>query len=264
MDELELRTDAEVDHILDVYCQDLGMTQVCLGPGYAQVYDHHDQPPIDWTAHDILPLARKLAARGLHITLVALPDCAPYFDGRAWDFGLIDRNLGPIYQQLHAEGLIGSVRLEWETCPANSQMCQGVQWLRGIFPPDVPIYYHNPPGHLSPGLSSEDEQGCWRAFLAAGGSGLDLQSDPPNSRPDALQAMLQSLWDMRRRATGTDGSPWGPPLLTNLGVPMVVRNAEYSAYAVTHGDLPWATAQEFGRQGMTVAGPGDDTALDGI
>ena len=266
MDELELRTDAEVDHILDIYVGQLGLTQVCLGPGYANVYDHHELPPIDWTTQDIRPLARKLVSRGLAITLAALPDCAPYFLGQdtGWDFGRLDRDLGPVYQSLQAEGLIRDVRLEWETFSSSAQMCQGVAWCRGIFPAEIPVRFHNPVGHLSPCLSSEDEQAAWRAFLAAGASGIDLQCGTPDSRPDALQAMLYDLWDMRRRATGTDGSPWGAPLLTLQGAPMTVRNAEYAAYDLTHNNLPWATAVAYGQAGMTVAGPGDDTALDGI
>lgn len=261
MDELELRTDAEVDHILDVYCGDLGLTQVCLGPGWAPQYDHHDLPPIDWRINDPLPLARKLVSRGLAITLAALPDSGAFFNG-AWNWAEVE-TLRPVYQRLQDEGLIAAVRLEWETISTSAEMCHGVQWCRSIFPTQ-PIYYHNPVGHLSPCLSSEDEQTSWRAFLAAGGSGIDLQCGTPYSRPDALQAMIYDLWDMRRRATGTDGSPWGAPLLTNQGVPMTVRNAEYAAYDLTHNNLPWATAVQYGQAGMTVAGPGDDTALDGI
>lgn len=264
MDELELRSDAEQDHILDVYCNNLGLNQVCLGPGYANQYDHHDRPPIDWTKQSIQPLADKLANRGLAITLAALPDIPPYFDGTQWNLQLLEVNLRPIYESLIRQGLIAAVRLEWETIALNQYMCDAVTWLRQFTPLDIPIYYHNPVGHLSPGLSSEDEQGCWRAFLAAGGSGIDLQCGTPYSRPDALQAMKYDLWDMRRRATGTNGSPWGAPLLTLLGVPMDVRNAEYAAYDLTHNNLPWSTAVAYGQAGMTVTGPGDDTALDGI
>ncbi len=264
MDELELRTDAEVDHILDVYCNQLGMTQICIGPGYALVYDHHDLPPIDWAKQDPLPLFRKLRARGLHITLAALPDCLPFWDGRTWNFSLVDQYLGPIYRTLQNEGLIDSVRLEWETVARSAIMCQGVTWLRQFIPVEIPITFHNPSGHLSPGTSDEDERQCWINFLLAGGNGLDLQCQTPYSRPDAMQAMLYDLWDMRRRATGTDGSPWGPPLLTNQGVPMTIRNAEYAAYDLMHNQLPWSTAQAYGAAGLTVKGPGDDTALDGI
>ncbi len=263
MDELELRTDAEVDHILDVYCNTLGLNQICIGPGYAFVYDHHDLPPIDWTKQDPLPLFRKLRARGLHITLAALPDCQPFWDGRVWNFSLIDQYLGPIYRTLQNEGLIDSVRLEWETVAEGSVMCAGVRWLRTFIPVEIEILYHNYVGHLSPGLSWEDEQQLWRNFLAAGANGIDLQCGTPYSRPDAMQAMLYDLWDLRRRALGIN-SPWGGPLLTNQGVPMTIRNAEYAAYDLMHNQLPWSTAQAYGAAGLTVKGPGDDTALDGI
>ena len=271
MDELELRTDAEVDHILDVYCNELGLNQVCLGPGYANQYDHHDRPPIDWTVNSIQPLADKLANRGLAITLAALPDIPPYFDGTQWNLQLLEVNLRPIYESLVRQGLIAAVRLEWETCVSSAQMCAPVVWLRQFVPIEIPIFYHNPvnPGkHLSPCLSSEPEEWGWRQFLAAGGSGLDMQSNTPYSAPTSertpLDQMLYDLWDMRRRATGTNGSPWGAPLLTLQGMPMTVRNAEYAAYDLTHNNLPWATAVAYGQAGLTVVGPGDDTALDGI
>jgi hypothetical protein len=45
---------------------------------------------------------------------------------------------------------------------------------------------------------------------------------------------------------------------------MAVRNAEYAAYDLYHSHLPWSVAQAYGRAGMTVLGPGQDTALDGI
>jgi len=271
MDELELRTDAEVDHILDVYCNNLGMNQICIGPGFALPYDHHDQPPIDWRAVDTRPLFRKLRARGLHITLAGLPDCLPFFnqaerqEDRAWDWNAVE-TLRNIYKQLQDEGLVDSVREAWEIIAPSGELCHGVRWLRTIYPQTIPLMWHNPPsGHLNPCASSEGEgRWSWDAFLRAGGNGLDLQSGTPYSRPDALQAMLYDLFDMRRRATGTQGSPWGGPLLTNDGMPMTVRNAEYAAYDITHNHLPWSTAQLYGREGMTVPGPGDNTALDGI
>jgi hypothetical protein len=272
MDELELDTDAQQDQILDVYCNDLGLNQICLGPFYALPYDQHWLPPIDWTKQDIFPLIYKLKARGLHLTLATLPDCPPYFDGRTWDWRRLDADARPIYERLMAERLVDSVRVAWEVVTESAQLCEAARWLRTIFMWSVPVLWHNAPGHLSPGLSSEDEQRCWRDFLAAGGSGLDAQSDPPLSRPDALRAMVvDTLTEMRCRSLGIPspyypekGVPWGTPLLTNQGQPMLVRNAEYAAYDLYHNRLPWAVAQAYGQAGMTCLGPGDDTALDGI
>ena len=262
VDELELLSDARQDYVLDIYCDVLGLNQICIGPTYALQYDHHDRPPIDWRFQDPIPLLRKLRTRGLHITLAFMPDCWPFYNGRdAWDFGAFE-SLVPIYQAIADRGLADSIRLEWEVLATNTSYCIAARTARGIFGPTIPIYYHNPVGHLSPGLSSEDEQACWRAFLAAGGSGLDLQCGPPYSRPDALQAMKFDAWDMTRRAHGIDGSPWGGPLLTLDGVPMTVRNAEYAAGDIYHNGLPWATAQQFGREGETVHYI--TTALDGI
>ena len=268
MDELELLSDSEQDHALDVYCDVLGLNQICIGPGYALRYDHHDQPPIDWRVQDPLPLLRKLRARGLHITIVMLPDCAPFYvDGR-WQRDLIETNLGDVYRRIAAEGLADSIRLEWETQELNESYCWATRWARGIFGADLGIFFHNWVSHPNPGLSSEPigDRQMWENILSAGATGMDLQTCTPYSQTSPLNPLptaMFDLWDMRRRATGTNGSPWGAPLLTLKGVPMVVRWAEYAAYDIKHSTLPWSVACNWGRQGMAVAGPGDDTALDG-
>ena len=263
MDELELLSDAEQDRVLDVYCNELGLNQICIGPAYALPYDHHDLPPIDWRVYDIFPLLRKFRARGLHITIVMMPDGLPYFDGRRWNRQAFVNDLLAIYIRIAEAGLADSVRLEWEIVAPNDDYCWATTVARDVFGPDLPVYFHTPVGHLSPGTSDEDERSCWLNALAVGLSGADLQCATLYQRPDALSAMKYDLWDLRRRAAGTDGSPWGGPMLTLKGVPFTVRNAEYAAYSILHSQMPWDTACYFGQQGTAVPGPGDDTALDG-
>ena len=262
MDELELLDNDAQDRVLEVYTS-LGLNQICIGPAYALIYDHHNDPPIDWATYDPLPLLRKFKELGLHTTLAWMPDCPPYYTNGGWDFGLYLDRYGKVFEAINAERLVNSIRLEWETLATNDDFCIATQLASAYFP-GVPIFYHNPVGHLSPGLSSEDERVCWELFLKAGGTGIDLQCGTPYSREDALAAMKYDLWDMRRRALGSSGSPWGGPMLTQAGVPFTVRNAEYSAYDIFHNNLPWNKAQFYGQTGMGVVGPGDDTALDGI
>jgi hypothetical protein len=123
--------------------------------------------------------------------------------------------------------------------------------------PNVPIYWHNPPGHLSPGTSDEDEQACWRNAAAAGIAGLAEQAAPPSStdtdRPP-IEQMQYDLADMVRRFRGDPGSPWGGPIVNCDGATLQVWWREGVAYDIYNGAQPQSIAHTWAQAALSVNG----------
>ena len=243
----------------------LNYNEVTLGcayamPGYRVGSTGYTYPATNWIAEPDKAIAfLKRQAQWANITFVLMPDCAPYFDGRTWDWGAIDRDFLPLWKRIAAEvPQIKRFQTYWELIVSlrdNERICERVHSVWGS---QVEILYHNPVGHLSPGPSSVDEYDCWGNFVHAGGTGMRLQAGPPGSRPDALEAMLYDLQDMERRLSGVpkdlnDGkgniNPWGnrPPLITVLGGVPSLWYGEGCSYDEINAGLPHSVAQGWGR-----------------
>ncbi len=136
-------------------------------------------------------------------------------------------------------------------------------YLARVFPTKE-RFWHNPPGHLSPGNSDENEEACWRE-AAPYLHGMMLQAGPPSGEGGdgrtPKEQMTYDLWDMQRRFHGID-SPWGPPVLGADGKPLRLYYREGVTYDLYWNATPEAVAQEWGAAAMTV--PHVSGALDGF
>lgn len=169
MDELEQFSDADVTRLLDQYQAD-GFTSITLGPAFALGY-HGQYDDTNWMADPsrIISIMRTCKARGLGITLVVFPDCAPYFDGRVWDWAAIERDLTPLYSRPEFQQMVDMVQMEWEILCANAEACKAGAYCARVFPHALVYFWHTPPAHSAPSLSSEPitEQEAWDNLDAA-------------------------------------------------------------------------------------------------
>ena len=256
MDEIEHVMLSDEARILDAY-QALGMNETIIGPAFTQRGYDGQYPATDWRHDDILGVCEELQRRGIRITLALLPDCSPYFDGYEWDLANYERDFGTIISQVGAYA--SRVQLAWEVVTKNDKTCEAIAWARNMVP-NVPIYWHNPPGHLSPGTSDEDEQACWRNAAAAGIAGLAEQAAPPSStdtdRPP-IEQMQYDLWDLVRRFRGDSGSPWGGPFFNCDGKMLEVWWREGVAYDIYHQNCDQPMAHVWAQAALSVDGVKD-------
>jgi hypothetical protein len=233
-----------------------------FGPPWANGYGGHF-PATDWLTRvaKFAECYRWLSSQ-VAVSLVVGPDNGPFYDdgSRTFDWGQMSR-LTSFYDRLtRVEGVQPDrVVSQWEQWQRRSEARRLFDWVRDCFP-NARRYWHNPPGHLSPGSGDEEERGTWDSALAAGIHGLYLQADPyQGDGRTPKEQMVYDLGDMKRRATG-DHSPWGKPLLTVEGKPMDVIFAEGTAHPMYWHNAPQTLAAEWGAAALTVVG---DT-LDGI
>lgn len=231
------------------------MNEVISGAPWTRGGYDGQYPPTDWRTklQTIRGLFASINARGMTNTLVLLPDCPPYFDGRRWDLVAWDYDFGAIISELAP--YLSSAQLEWECVTRSADTCDAIRWARRRLP-NVPIYWHNPPGHLNPGASDEDEQQCWRNAAAAGIAGLALQASPPGSdtRLPPIEQMAYDLNDMRRRFIGEPDSPWGPPILGLDGQPLRVYYREGVATSIYHYESDPSIAHVWAQAALSVPG----------
>jgi hypothetical protein len=233
---------------------------------------HRDYPAHDWRgrAEQFADYLTWLHAHGLSISLWVLPDIEPYYDASCpcFDWDAVDRDLTPIYAQPRVQAAVSRVVYMWEDYQRSTEMARGYDYLRRVFPTQK-RYWHNPPGHASPGLSDEDEQGSWRLAAAHGLDGIYYQAWPPSQNPvpgNAVGAPIEQLrydlWDLARRFFGRDGSPWGSAVTKADGSPLETVWAEGTAYAIYNHRYPTTVGQSWCAAALAVDGVAD--CLDGL
>lgn len=243
----------------------LGVTHVMTGPVWANGYAGH-YPATDWL-DDVAGFARfyRWLRAQVDVSLVLAPDNGPYYDtqARVFDWRQMDR-LAAFYRQLRTqEGIVlERVVSQWEKWQRRDEARTLFRWMRDLWP-EARRYWHNPPGHLSPGAGDEEERQTWQSALDAGIHGLYLQADPYSGGDgrSPKEQMVYDLTDMVRRARGAN-SPWGPPLLTTQGTPMEIVFAEGTAHPMYWHGATQALAAEWGEAALAVDGVA--STLDGI
>ncbi len=242
------------ERILDIY-QAMGMNEVIHGAPFTNGGYDGQYPAADWRENlfDIKGLMSSVIARGMTNTLVVLPDCPPYFDGWQWALSAWVRDFGYVLQSL--EPYVSRLQLEWECVTPGIYTEAAIRTIRGLLP-NTPLFWHNPPGHLSPGISAEDEQQCWRRAAAAGIAGLALQASPPGSDTHLppIEQLAYDLNDMRRRFNGLPGSPWGGPILGLDGQPLRVYYREGVATTIYHYETDPSIAHVWAQAALSVPG----------
>lgn len=173
------------------------------------------------------------------------------------DMSAIRAEYEAFYQNHRLQALITRVCIAWEKYAASALMVKLYQWLNGLFP-NAEIWWHNEPGHLSPGLGTEEERQTWEALVPFRLKGLLLQGWPPDAGKGVAN-VAYDLWDMRRRFRGVD-SPWGGPILGLDGKPLQCVPFEFSAHTIYNGG-PEAVAGEWATE---LVKPEDCDCLDGI
>jgi hypothetical protein len=241
-----------------------GYSETACGPAVANGY-HGQYPDTRWLEAGPVNYANVLKTRfaGLSRSLFALPDFAPWFDHGLYDWDRIEHQLTPFYSHPAVQGAVSRVISAWETYTSIAEMHKVFTWLARVFPTHE-RFWHNPPGHLSPGNSDENEEACWRE-AAPYLHGMMLQAGPPSGEGGdgrtPKEQMTYDLWDMQRRFHGID-SPWGPPVLGADGKPLRLYYREGVTYDLYWHATPEAVAQEWGAAAMTV--PHVSGALDGF
>lgn len=269
LDTLWQRDEDAAKRILDAAIE-MGLNHLMAGPAIAHGYHGH-YPDTDWLA-DPGGLARYLRyvqAQGVAISFVHGTDIQPYYDDQAHTFDWARMaELGEFYRRLREdEGFVPWRGVsQWEQWQASAEAARLFDWLREAAGPDVPLAWHSPPGHLSPGSGDEEERATWDSALAHGISHLYLQAvpldddafDPGSGRNSAGRTALEQakydLWDMQRRARG-DGSPWGGPLVAGDGQPLRVVFAEGTAHPKYWQGLDQAVCDQW--RAMAVAEVGE-------
>lgn len=228
-----------------------GLSHLVCGPVWSDHGYDGEYPLTDYLGHPER-YVEFLRWWGMPFTLMLLPDSEPYFDGRQWDMGLIERDLTPFYSHPEIQALTTRVCLAYECVVSIANFVPVFDWMLRIFP-HATRFWHNPPGHLSPGLSDEDEQECWRSAARHGIDGLMLQASPSGTALPPIEQMAYDLWDMERRFTGVN-SPWGKPILNLHGQPLTVEYGEGVAYPMYHDAAPQSLAVAWGTKARTVQG----------
>ncbi|MEO8484169.1 MAG: hypothetical protein ABI634_18300 [Acidobacteriota bacterium] len=261
IDTLWQRDQAEAQRVMDRFLA-IGGRHVMCGPVWANGYGGHF-PATDWLSqpYEFAKFWSWLTNQ-VDATLVVAPDNAPFYDdnARTFDWGQMSK-LTMFYAKVRGLGVIPTrVVSQWEQWQRRDVARRLFEWVTACFP-DARRYWHNPPGHLSPGAGDEEERDTWQSALDAGMHGLYLQADPyagGDGRSPKAQ-MVYDLADMQRRARG-DHSPWGGPLLTREGQPMDVIFAEGTAHPMYWHGATQALAAEWADAALTVV---TDT-IDGI
>lgn len=280
MDELDTiwkvdRTEAQ--RILDAYLS-RGFNHITAGPAFmatgyqGPIWGVGRQPqydPTNWVGDPdgYADFLEWLQSHGLAVTLFLLPDCAPYFDGHGWDWSLVERDLTPLYSHPRLQAIIRRTVLAFEVIVSIAEFAKAFDWQRRVFPNALRLY-HNEPGHLGPGLSTEDEQACWRSAALHGCQGLALQAHPPHAWSGRNQdgrtvedQMMYDLDDMQRRFEGRHDSPWGPEPICCDGVPLVCEYMEGTAASIHNHRWPEVIGRAWGELALRV--PHITNALDG-
>ncbi len=239
MDELEQFSDADVTRLLDQYQGD-GYESVTLGPAYGLGY-HEQYGDTDWMSDPtrIIAIMRECKRRGLGITLAVLPDCPPYYWG-TWDWEAVERDLTPLYSRPEFQQMVDVIQIEWEINTTNAEACKAGAYVARVFPHALVYYWHTPPGHSAPGLSSElqptgpfpDEQAMWDTFEAAVKAvrpdakvGWAMQDDSIYMQELTLEQKMENFANNVR--------------VMMRHFPNIVKLArEYLAYAVYHWNWP--------------------------
>lgn len=257
LDQLDVVDEATAAEGLRQYRDVRGYTETACGPCEALGY-HGQYPDTHWLARGPVAYAEQLERRfrGLSRTLFLLPDIAPWFNGREYDWDAIERDLTPFYSHPAMQAVCDRVVTAWETVVSIEEFARVFDWAKRVYP-TKPRDWHNPPGHLSPGLSSEDEQTCWRSAAAHGCTGLQMQAGPPSGAGGdgrtAKEQMQYDLWDMQRRFQGVN-SPWGPPILNpQTGEPLTLRYREGVTYDLYWHATPESVAKDWGLAACAVA-----------
>lgn len=249
-----------------------GATGCAAGPIYAAGY-HGQYPDTNWIGRGdrYAEFLTWLVQRIPSITLFLIPDVPPYYDGwtKEYFWDRIRRDLEPVYRhpEIQALAKAGNLRVcsQWEQFSSTERMAQVWDWMADVFP-DAKRFWHNPAGHGSPCLSTEDEKGGWESAFKHGLTGMLLQGDfvesndlrhhdietiirLPEDQRNVMEQMMYGLWDIYRRFNGIDGSPWGGPMLTWNGTPGEVEAFEGTAYGCYWGGIDpmivgpqWASA----------------------
>lgn len=268
LDQVWDRDPTTAETILQRYIQ-RGANHLTAGPAFANGY--HDQyPPQRWLgrADRYAAYLEWVTHHGLAISLWVLPDVPPYYDPRArtFDWARVEADLTPFYTNARIQAVVARVVYMWEDYQASAEMVRGYDWLRRVFP-HARRYWHNPPGHLSPGEGAENEQAIWRLAAAHGIHGLYLQAWPASAadhtaRPP-IDQLAYDLHDMVRRFRGEADSPWGrTPILAEDGRPLEVVWAEGTAFDIYNVGAPESLGATWGARARTV--PGITDSLDGL
>lgn len=260
---------AMADSILARYLA-LGANHIVVNTAVAGGY-HREYPAHDWRgqAEAYADYVTWLHDHGLAISQWVLPDVEPYYDASCpcFDWDVIDRDLTPIYSQARVQAVVHDAVYMWEDYQHSSEMARGYDYLARIFP-HARRYWHNPPGHASPGLSDENEEMLWRTAAAHGMAGVYYQAWPPSQNPvpghavgTPIEQMAYDLGDLRRRFIGVD-SPWGEPILQSDGSPLEVVWAEGTAFAIYNHGYPDTIGESWCAAALAVDGVTD--CLDGL
>lgn len=230
----------EAERILGEYIA-MGFNHVTVGSPIDKGYHGH-YPDVNWLDRPerYAAFLNWLLDRGVVFTLFAVPDMEPYYldgDSSARSVGreAIERDFTPFYQRIAALVDVPRATPWWEQWASQDDMVWLFTWLRRLFP-NAELRYHNAPGHLAPCWSNQHEGPAWRAVVAAGCDGLDFQAHPEsmwdkNEPRTALGQCLYDLWDMLRRANGTDGDPWGGAIINpRTGQPITIDFFEGCAH----------------------------------
>lgn len=183
-----------------------------------------------------------------------------FFDdfARTGNFEPIKREYQDFYEDPRIQARITRACIAWEKWAFSHRMVQLYDWLSRLLP-HAEMWWHNEPGHLSPGDGTEEERGVWEALVPFRLKGLLLQGWPPDAGL-GVQNVAYDLWDMRRRFRG-EHSPWGGPILGLDGKPLACVPLEFSAHSIYNDGYPESIATEWATE-LVKAEPCD--CLDGI
>jgi len=244
-----------------------GHNHIPVGPAVNAGY-HGQYPDADWRGNPA-GFANYLAwvrSFGVQITLMLWPDIGPYWRSmeEGWDYGLIDRDLKPLYDQPLVRASVSRVCVGWEIWTYIAKMTPGYDRMKQWFPAH-PRFWHNGPSHACPGMSSESEEKCWRVAAEHWITGFLFQGFPLSTtgidRPP-LDQLKYDLDDMYRRFVGRSDSPWGPPVATPDGKPVTLEFFEMAAYDQYNNGAPESIGATCSEAALSVEGVIDSE--DGI